>query len=190
MKKLLIGFSGLLCVIALIFSVLRIIHVNNKHKTPAVITYNQGEELTGKNLKFQVTKSSLMDKKEFEAEYCEFDKNDENRELLSNDMKLLVVDFEIDNVGQDISEFVFFDFMAQSGSWANGWNLEMYRKLNDYNSTLIEIAPGESKELKLVFCMYDIQFKNHSWNTINNRKFYIVIDCYPVKSRICLSLHN
>lgn len=188
MKKLLIVFSGLLCLIALFFSVLRIIHVNDKYKTPSVITYNQGEELTGKNLKFQVTESRLMDKEEFESEYCEFDENDENRELLNKEMKVLIVDFKIDNIGQNISEFVFFDFVAQSGAWANGWSLEMYRKLNDYNSNSIEIAPGESKELKLVFCMYDIQFKNSSWNNIENRKFYIVVDCYPVKSRICLTL--
>lgn len=100
----------------------------------------------------------------------------------------MVVKFNVENNGDKISRFVFTNFIAQSGGWSNGWNLEMYRKINDYNENSIEVKPGESKELKLVYCMYKSQFKKSHWNNLKSRKFYIIMSSYPVNNRIELSI--
>ena len=188
LKKILIILGCLIGIAVVVLSVKRITYINNKYPNPPIVVFKQGEDIQGSNLKIKVVDSDIMDKEVFEKNYAEFDENPDNEQLMNQEMKVMVVKFNVENNGDKISRFVFANFIAQSGGWSNGWNLEMYRKINDYNENSIEVKPGESKELKLVYCMYKSQFKKSHWNNLESRKFYIIMSSYPVNNRIELSI--
>lgn len=188
LKKLVIVVTLIISAVIVILSAKRIVYINNKYPNPEIVIFNQGEDIKGNNLKIKVTDSDIMDKESFEKKYAEFDVNAENEQLVKQRMKVLIVNFNVENIGDKTSRFIFTNFIAQSGGWSNGWNLEMYYKLNDYDEKSIEVKPGESKELKLVYCMYGNQFKKSHWNNLKSREFCIVMSSYPVNNRIKLNI--
>ena len=80
----------------------------------------------------------------------------------------------------------FANIVAQSKAWSNGCDFDLYSQLNNMNSIYVTLAANEEKDIKLPYLMYDFQFKEGEWETVNERDFSLVLSVYPIKNIVRL----
>lgn len=69
----------------------------------------------------------------------------------------------------------------EMGAWHNQWDNELFEALNGKNSLILKLEPGEEKEIIFPIVMFDFQFSETQWKSIEDKGVKIVLSCYPQK---------
>lgn len=180
-KKKVMLLVILILVVAVVIS--RYIYINNKYPKPIVEEYKlndaveyNGVKITAKEFKLikdeELRKMDLPEVKVYEEE----------------EMNAAVVTLNIKNDSNETKKIESYVFVLSTINWRNGLNLEMFNAINDGKSeAYLELKPGEEVNSKYSYTMITDQFTKKCWDNIDNEKFKLVLDLYPVNKVINLN---
>lgn len=177
--KILITF---LVLAALAFSVIRIYQVNRQYPTPAKVKYEIGEMVQGGNTAVKVTDYRIVDDKDIKQMLVD---QEIDFSLVNNQqLKFLLVSVQyINNTGQKQEMSVPSMIHAQTLTWGNGLDMEIFHQLNPNKNSpvFMTLEPKSTIELTLPYALYSDHFKKLEWENIKNLTFALPLSAYPVK---------
>jgi len=161
----------------------RYVYINNKYPKPTVEEYNlnepveyNGVEITAKDFQF------LQDE--------DLRKLDLDKGILYDDeeTKGMFVTLKVKNISSETKNIETGPFRIATTNWSNGLDLMIYQSINKPNSrTYLELKPGEEATSTYPYTMIKSHFDKKSWAQIENEKFSLVLNLYPVKKSIKLN---
>ncbi len=171
-----------LLIIAIIFitviSVHRYKEINTNSEVTNIYTYKVGEEIVGGDITISADKFSLLEKKDCKKIIPETEKND------AEDFVLALVEIKLHNNSNNRVETCLTDFVLQSKSWSNAFDLDTYQKLNKFSGVIIALKGNEEKKVLLPYYIYKYQWPKNKWETIQNQKYNLIFQVYPDKHMI------
>ena len=176
-------------VILILLSFFQIYRVNTKYPNPEIIIYQEEEPIRGGDVTITVMESSLAPAKEVTRDFEGYvNVVSEVRQLSKDQEKILLVELRAENTSLENQTVNLTQFVAQSGVWSNGWDLELYFLLNNTGRIEVELEPLSNKTVYLGYCLYDFQFSGKEWTRVENRDFNLVMTVYPYKNQVCLNV--
>lgn len=163
----------------------RYIYINNKYPSPIVEEHKLNEEVEYNGVKITAKEFKLV--KDEELRKMDL-KNVNMYEEDEEKMNAGVVTLNIKNDSNEIKKIETYAFVLSTINWRNGLNLEMFQNFNDNDTKLyLELKPGEEVTNKYVYTMITDQFTEKCWNNIDDEKFKLVLNLYPVNKSINLN---
>ena len=190
-KSTILKVVMILALAAFFLSFLQIYRLNEKYPAPAISTYVEKEPIHGGDITITVMNSRLEPVKEITKEMKDYHDevaNGQGKQLTDRQKKILIVELKIENTSQNPQKVDVTQFMAQSGAWANGWDLDLYLALNNTDQVNVGLEPLTSKTVYLGYSLYDFQFKAKEWGHMTAKEFYLVMTVYPYKNRVLLTI--
>ncbi|MEG2935096.1 MAG: hypothetical protein RR844_01250 [Clostridium sp.] len=177
-------------IILLVFIVLmagifitRYIYINNKYPKPIVEEYNLNEPVEYNG--FEITAKDFQILQDEDLRKLNLDKG-----ILYEDeeMKAMFVTLKIKNVSAETKKIETAPFRIATINWSNGLSALLFQAINeDISRTYLELKPGEEVTSVYPYTMLKIHFDKKGWEQINNEKFSLVLNLYPVKKSIKLN---
>ena len=85
-----------------------------------------------------------------------------------------------DSTSLDLSQVTF-----ESGAWGNQYDFDLFMYLNpNLDSLNLKLSEDETVTVTFPITMLDMQFSEKSWENIDDRQFYIVVQYYPEKRQL------
>lgn len=163
----------------------RYIYINNKYPSPIVEEHKLNEAVEYNGVKITAKEFKLI--KDEELRKMDL-KNVNMYEEDEEKMNAGVVTLNIKNDSNEIKKIETYAFVLSTINWRNGLNLEMFQNFNDNDTKLyLELKPGEEVTNKYVYTMITDQFTEKCWNNIDDEKFKLVLNLYPVNKSINLN---
>ncbi|MCL2865373.1 MAG: hypothetical protein FWE25_07530 [Lachnospiraceae bacterium] len=173
--------------ITMIATTIRIIEINARYPGPEETTYSMGETIRNEDIEITILDSRLGELEDFKNGAI-FQDSLETFYTFDFRRKVIVLDVLLENKGDTTARADMTQFVLESGSWANGWDLEFFRYLNDADLNMLEIPTNKQQKVKLGFFMYDFQLSQSDWNNIGEKPFYLVMEIYPEKQQVLLDV--
>lgn len=174
--KFIIIFSIILISLISIFVVMYS-KLNHKYPKSTYTLISFGENISYEGLEIKIKNSFFMDEKTKKVVFKdEFDSGQE--------LNCLVVELELFNPTNDTLKVDIYNFMIETGFWANGINLNAFLQINEDtpNASLSpSIKNNENMVLYLPFSMLNSNFPNHTISEIQNRPYSLILSLYPEK---------
>ena len=163
----------------------RYIYINNKYPSPIVEEHKLNEAVEYNGVKITAKEFKLI--KDEELRKMDL-KNVNMYEEDEEKMNAGVVTLNIKNDSNEIKKIETYAFVLSTINWRNGLNLEMFQNFNDNDTKLyLELKPGEEVTNKYVYTMITDQFTEKCWNNIDDEKFKLVLNLYPINKSINLN---
>ncbi len=163
---------------------LRYNYINNKYPQAPVEAYNLGDTFEYRGITVKVEKAKFISDNEIKnmnLEESTFLENDERKAIVAT------VNFKNTSSKEQSIECDFFE--AESIDWHNGLNYEMFITINgEEASPSLTLAPNEEITLDLPYEMFDFQYDKSSWKRIEEVKFRLTLDIYPIKKYVKLEI--
>jgi len=103
-------------------------------------------------------------------------------------MKGMFVTLKVKNISSETKNIETGPFTIATVNWSNGLNLMLYESINEPNSRVyLELKPGEEVTSIYPYTMIKSNFDKKGWEQIENEKFSLVLNLYPVKKSIKLN---
>ena len=99
------------------------------------------------------------------------------------DFYLIIVNTEFENVSDNEVSITYTDIRVESDFYENGLVPEIYYIENNDYSMGRNLKAGETCEATLGYVIYDFQFTQRLWRSINNINWYLVRQVYPNRTR-------
>lgn len=172
----------LLAVLGLLIA--RFVYMNQKYPSPEVVTLEKNEVLTLGNYEITVSGFNwgngelLHQAAPNEIYLYQYDGSEYPLDQIRTGfIKLSIKKLADDNTRLDTTCLYF-----ESGAWGNQFDMDLYFHLNpDATSLYVEMKKGETKEIVLPMLMTKDQFRASTWESIDTRDFYLVMQYYPTK---------
>ena len=175
-----------LLLIGFLFAMGRILYLNKKYPDPAVETYSKNSIIQLGNYEISLTDWQWSDGEIVHEIYPGYKLIEMDGEEYPTEKErvglaeITVTKTKDDNTKLDLTEITF-----ESGAWGNQFDLELFMKLNpDLDGLILEMEAGETEKIVFPMTMLDIQFSKKSWNHIDEKQFYVVVQYYPVKYQL------
>ncbi len=163
---------------------MRFRYINNKYPEAPLEKFTLNETFDYEGVQLSVEESRLVNDDELKIVYASIEDPFPDEEK-----KAIFVKVNFKNNSEETKTIEAYEFDAESVSWHNGLNLELFEEVNkeDDASPVVELKPGEEKELILPYSMIERHFDEETWKALKNRKFYLTLEMYPVKR--CVELN-
>lgn len=173
---------GILCLAAMIA---RFIYINLKFPSPRTMTYEQNETITLGNYEIALSSYSWGNEtllQEWAPNYNDFYETSSPDDIRVGFVTLSVTKLADDQTILDLTSLHF-----ESGAWGNQFDMDLFYDLNpEEDSLYLELQPNETRNVILPMNMNKDHFRASTWNKIDDRDFYLVLQYYPVKHQIRL----
>ncbi|GAA2184407.1 hypothetical protein GCM10009785_32180 [Brooklawnia cerclae] len=164
----------------------RIADVNARWPQPETHTALPSEPLTINGLTITLTGARLIDGSQIPEVLNGYTPTSEDR---IGTVKLMLVDITLRNettepMGSETLDSILF-FSLWSGPWYNGVDLGGIQAANPAGRPS-NIPAGEEARLSLPYNLYDHQFEQAEWDTVDERSFTLSLMTYPDKYELRL----
>lgn len=181
-KKFVITIVVLLC----LFLGYRLYTLNKQYPAPEIqeVTMDEIVELEDYNvqlLSWDWEDSKIL--KEIVPDYSSI-KNEDGSDYPEDKQKVAMVTLQITKTSDLDDPFDMTNVTLESGAWGNQWDAILYDEINGQGSLYLHMKKGETREITIPLILYDFEFKGLGWDSIEERKFYVVFRNYPKKSMI------
>lgn len=158
---------------------MRFRYVNNKYPEAPLEKFTLNENFDYEGVQLSVEESKLINADELKT----INTSTEEVSFASEEKKAIFVKVKFKNNSDETKTIEAYTFEAESLSWHNGLSLELFKEVNkeDNASPVVELKPGEEKELILPYSMIERHFDEKTWKALKNRKFYLTLEMYPIK---------
>lgn len=193
--KVLFFIISIIIILAIAFSVLRFIYLNNMFPNPEIVVHESGELVDGGEISVRITRNDLYNGNKFEETFRDYNQvvqNDDGSIVSGEQYKVLFIYMDIINKSSVDKTFSAAQFYAETLTWANGIDAEVYGMVNKDENTIadpqcIELKPNEKKTVILTYMMYYFQFQQNEWEEVNINNFDLSLSRYPVKHIVSLT---
>ena len=169
---------------------IQIFTVNMKWPAPELTKIPVGEKALMNGLSLCVTDSSIVSPKEFYTSYA-VDKKQQTRLTIEQmtaqggQARVLCITILSTNETEHAITFQADELMAECGPWSARLDSDLFQIANNSVGTL-EIAPSESKEIRLFYDLYYQHFDTSAWENIETLPFALTVSLYPQKILLCV----
>ena len=154
-------------------------HINVQYPVQEALIYTQGEKVCIENLYISVTSHQWMQEKEL--------MNYNIEEIASlGKRKVLLLNLHMENSTVQTRQMHLYTYLLEYDYYSNAINLELFMELNPRESLTVTLEPGEQKNLKVPFLLYEKQFTERQWSQIEEKTGGLIVSLNPQK--ICLGL--
>lgn len=167
----------------------RFAYLNWKYPSPQVVTIEKNETLTLGNYQITVSGFTWGDGEllhEMSPGYVYLVQSD-GSEYPSDQVRAGFVTLSVTKLTDDNTRLDATCLYFESGGWGNQFDMDLFFRLNPLEESLyVDLEKNETKEIILPMLMTKDQFRASTWNNIDTRDFYLVIQYYPTKYRFHL----
>lgn len=191
-KKIIYTAAAVILMLTGVLSGVRIYSLNQQFPNPAVIEHAMQEEIDGGSISLTVVDSILADSayiKKAVPDYTDTTENPDGTQVSDSQIRTLLVTIELNNRSDEEQEMSLVQMYAESLIWANGIDGGLYPLFNEDSADPmgLQLAPHEKKRVVLPYTLYDLQFQQADWKTIDQRNFRLTLSFYPQKHVVNLT---
>lgn len=198
MKRVKLGISAVLIVVAACVCAARIIYVNSTFPAPEnhVFSVNEpatyggessaGIVLTAGDIQITTSNFRALDHEGIKAAIPSY--IDPIIQLgNATDLRVFLVDATFKNTTQEHKDVTLRDYHLTSQAWLNGFHPLLFENFNEDPSTILPVDPGSTETRTLVFMAYNSQINpDRGWNNLAQSDFSLVLALYPDRASISL----
>ncbi len=181
-KKKIVIIYGIIIVLAILWFI-QYKNINDKYPNPVEHVAYIGQELQVDGFSFKLKSWEWYDGSIVEEILPNYkiltDANGVEYPFEKEKVALATVEFC--KMSEDNTYFDITNIKFEMGAWHNQWDSELYEELNGENILFLELKKGEKVEIVFPIVMYDFQFDEQTWSSIEEKDVNIVIACYPEK---------
>ncbi len=157
---------------------MRFRYINNKYPEAPLEKFTLNETFDYEGVQLSVEESKLVNDDELKTISIS-----EKDPFIDEEKKAIFVKVNFKNNSDETKTIKAHSFEVESLSWHNGLSLELFKEVNKENdaSPVVELKPGEEKELILPYTMIERHFDKKTWSALKDRTFYLTLELYPVK---------
>lgn len=175
----------LLALLCLGILIARFVYINYKFPSPRVNTCQRNETVTLGNYEIAVTDYIWGDDRLLQEMVPDF--NDYYEASSPDDVRIAFVTLTVTKQTDDETLLDLTSLYFESGAWGNQFDMELFYRLNpEADSLYLDLAPGETRNVTIPMNMTRDHFRSSTWNKIDDRNFYLVLQYYPIKYQIQL----
>lgn len=182
---------GIIITVLAVLSTFRIINLNQAYPNPAIFSHKMGNQIKGGDIALTFYDFQLKSGVAFRQSYPDYNDNVLNKDMtpVRDDQRyVLSVNVNVKNESDKEAKISLVQICAESLSWSNGIDGELYRLVNPTSRDPMRIVlqPYEEKEITLPYTLYALQFSEKDWKDIEQRCFDLVLSYYPVRNIVIL----
>jgi hypothetical protein len=113
--------------------------------------------------------------------------NSDGTDYPNDKEKVALATIQITKNGNIDDTFDFTNVAIESGAWHNQWDSVVFEAINGEDCYSLDMKNGEKKQITIPIVLYDFQFSDSQWNSIEKRKFCVVFSNYPDKYMLTYS---
>ena len=185
-KKIIVTILLILSMLLLVLMVIRCVYLNMEYPNPAILTTKSGNVTSLGNYEIALTDWRWGDGEiihEVYPGYHLIEIDGEGYPIKQERVGLAEVTIhkvKNDSTSLDLSSITF-----ESGAWGNQFDFDLFMYLNpNLDNLILELSEDETITVTFPITMLDIQFSKKSWENIDSRHFFIVIQYYPEKRQL------
>lgn len=169
----------------------RFTYINKKYPNPQIVTHQIGETILGGDVSLLFSDYELYSGERFRKvlpDYQDSVMNEDMSQIKDSQKYVLVASVSIENKSTEEKTISLVQITAESVSWSNGIDGEIFALLNEgaKDPMNIHLQPGEKKDLLLPYSIYEFQFQERQWENIESRDYNLVLSYYPVRNIVSL----
>lgn len=168
------------------FAIARCVYLNIRYPNPSVQTYEKNEIVTFGNYEISLTDWQWSDGEIIHEIYPGYKLIEiDGEEYPTEKERVGLVEITITKTADDNTKLDLTEIFFESGAWGNQWDIELFTQINpDLEKLVFKMDAGETKKIIFPMTMNDTHFSEKDWKNIDNRKFYIVLQYYPIKYQL------
>ena len=176
-------------------SIIRISYINRIFPDPVIKSHMIGEIITGGNVSICIDEAELYNGDEIESKYNFTNpaQNEDGTRITGDQFKVLTICHSVINNTNEAQEISLAQFYAESLTWSNGIDAQLFPVFNSDNKDTdyldpqrIELTPNQIKKVYLTYTMFHFQFNPIEWEKIKIDNFDLSLSRYPVKHIVTL----
>lgn len=185
-KKIIVTILLILSMLLLVLMVIRCVYLNMEYPNPAILTTKSGNVTSLGNYEIALTDWRWGDGEIIHEVYPGYHLIEiDGEEYPIKQERVGLAEVTIHKVKNDSTSLDLSSITFESGAWGNQFDFDLFMYLNpNLDNLILELSEDETITVTFPITMLDIQFSKKSWENIDSRHFFIVIQYYPEKRQL------
>ena len=185
-KKITVILLVILSILILVLMLIRCVYLNLQYPNPTIFATKSDNVITINNYEISLTAWKWGDGEIIQEVYPGYHLIEiDGEEYPTNQERVGLAEVTIHKVKNDSTSLDLSEVTFESGSWGNQFDFDLFMHLNpNLDNLMLKLSEDETVTVTFPITMLDIQFSEKSWENIDNRQFFIVVQYYPEKRQL------